>query len=71
MVPPRPVVFVVDDDASVRKSLARLVRIAGYEVEAFASVGGAVALLTAASSTRWLGRSRSRPSRATWRRSRS
>jgi len=39
MAPPRPVVFVVDDDASVRKSLARLVTIAGYEVEAFASVG--------------------------------
>ena len=31
-------VFVVDDDASVRKSLARLVRAAGYEAEAFASV---------------------------------
>jgi len=39
MVPPRPVAFAVDDDASVRKSLARLVKIAGYEVEAFASVG--------------------------------
>ena len=39
MPPPRPVVFVVDDDASVRKSLARLVKTAGYEVEAFASVG--------------------------------
>jgi FixJ family two-component response regulator len=38
MPPPRPVVFVVDDDASVRKSLARLVKTAGYEVEAFASV---------------------------------
>lgn len=36
--PPRPVVFVVDDDASVRKSLARLVKIAGYEAEAFTSV---------------------------------
>jgi RNA polymerase sigma factor (sigma-70 family) len=31
-------VFVVDDDASVRKSLTRLVRTAGYEAEAFASV---------------------------------
>jgi FixJ family two-component response regulator len=30
-------VFIVDDDASVRKSLARLVRAAGYEVETFAS----------------------------------
>jgi FixJ family two-component response regulator len=37
--PPRPVVFVVDDDASVRKSLARLVKISGYEAEAFTSVG--------------------------------
>src|SRR5260370_32310015 len=39
MAPTGPVVFVVDDDASVRKSLARLVKAAGYEVEAFASVG--------------------------------
>jgi FixJ family two-component response regulator len=31
-------VFVVDDDASVRKSLARLLTGAGFEVEAFASV---------------------------------
>jgi FixJ family two-component response regulator len=31
-------VFVVDDDASVRKSLARLVKAAGYEAETFASV---------------------------------
>jgi FixJ family two-component response regulator len=38
MALPRPVVFVVDDDASVRKSLARLVKTAGYEAEAFASV---------------------------------
>ena len=38
MAPPRPLVFVVDDDASVRKSLARLVKTAGYEAEAFASV---------------------------------
>ena len=33
-----PLVFLVDDDASVRKSLARLVRTAGYEAELFASV---------------------------------
>jgi FixJ family two-component response regulator len=33
----RPVVFVVDDDPSVRKSLARLIASAGYAVEAFAS----------------------------------
>jgi FixJ family two-component response regulator len=31
-------VFVVDDDASVRKSLGRLLKAAGYEAEAFASV---------------------------------
>ena len=31
------VVFVVDDDASVRKSLARLISEAGYTVQAFAS----------------------------------
>jgi FixJ family two-component response regulator len=31
-------VFLVDDDASVRKSLARLVKAAGYEAEVFASV---------------------------------
>jgi FixJ family two-component response regulator len=31
-------VFVVDDDASVRKSLARLIKAAGYEAETFASV---------------------------------
>ena len=31
------VVFVVDDDASVRRSLARLLGSAGFEVEAFAS----------------------------------
>lgn len=35
--PDAPLVFVVDDDPSVRKSLARLVKAAGYEVEAFAS----------------------------------
>ena len=32
-----PVVFVVDDDPSVRKSLTRLIGSAGYAVEAFAS----------------------------------
>jgi FixJ family two-component response regulator len=32
-----PVVFIVDDDAGVRKSLARLLGSAGYAVEAFAS----------------------------------
>ena len=32
-----PTIFVVDDDASVRKSLTRLLTTAGYAVEAFAS----------------------------------
>jgi FixJ family two-component response regulator len=36
---PSPVrtVFLVDDDASVRKALTRLIRSAGYDVQAFAS----------------------------------
>jgi len=33
-----PRVFLVDDDAAVRRSLARLVKTAGYEAEPFASV---------------------------------
>jgi len=33
-----PRVFLVDDDASVRKSLARLLKTAGYEAELFVSV---------------------------------
>ena len=37
--PAVPLVFVVDDDASVRKSLVRLIKAAGYEAEAFGSVG--------------------------------
>ena len=37
--PAGPMVFVVDDDAPVRKSLGRLIKAAGYEAEAFASVG--------------------------------
>ena len=32
-----PRVYLIDDDTSVRKSLARLLRISGYEVEAFPS----------------------------------
>jgi len=32
-----PLVFIVDDDPSVRKSLVRLIKSAGYKVEAFAS----------------------------------
>src|SRR5437667_246943 len=31
------IVFVVDDDASVRRSLSRLLRSGGYQVETFAS----------------------------------
>jgi FixJ family two-component response regulator len=31
----RATVFIVDDDASVRKALQRLIRAAGYQVEAF------------------------------------
>lgn len=37
MPPPAAVVFVVDDDASVRKSLSRLISEAGYRVHAYAS----------------------------------
>jgi FixJ family two-component response regulator len=37
MTPSAAVVFVVDDDASVRKSLSRLISEAGYRVQAFAS----------------------------------
>jgi len=37
MLTPAPLVFVVDDNASVRKSLSRLLASAGYTVEAFAS----------------------------------
>ena len=32
-----PRVYIVDDDAPVRKALKRLVRVAGYDVEVFAS----------------------------------
>jgi two-component system response regulator FixJ len=33
----KPTVFIIDDDASVRTSLARLLRSAGFDVETFAS----------------------------------
>jgi FixJ family two-component response regulator len=37
MRPPNSLIFVIDDDASVRKGLARLLRSAGYEHEIFES----------------------------------
>jgi FixJ family two-component response regulator len=37
MTAPAPVIFIVDDDPSVRKSLTRVMTSAGYAVEAFAS----------------------------------
>jgi FixJ family two-component response regulator len=39
MTAPEPTVFVVDDEASVRKSLGRLLKAAGFRVEVFASAG--------------------------------
>jgi FixJ family two-component response regulator len=35
----KPVVYVVDDDDSLRKALTRLLHAAGYEVRAYASAG--------------------------------
>ncbi len=37
MTIPGPIVFVVDDDVSVRESLDPLIRTAGWQVETFAS----------------------------------
>ena len=37
MPDPKPTVFVIDDDASIRKSLSRLLRSAGHTTETFAS----------------------------------
>ena len=37
MTEPHPTVFVVNDDAAVRKSLVRLLKSAGYRAESFAS----------------------------------
>lgn len=45
---PAPIVFIVDDDPSVRRALARLVRLAGYRAESFDS---ARAFLAAADPT--------------------
>ncbi len=39
----RGTVFLVDDDASVRKALQRLIRAAGYDVESFADAAGYLA----------------------------
>ena len=37
MVEPEPIVFVVDDDPSVRRSTERLIRSAGFKVQTFRS----------------------------------
>lgn len=37
MIPPNSVVFAIDDDASVRKGVSRLLRSAGYKNEVFGS----------------------------------
>ncbi|HSE87150.1 MAG TPA: response regulator [Candidatus Binatia bacterium] len=37
MTPQPPTVFLVDDDASVRRALARLIKSAGYQVQTFIS----------------------------------
>ena len=42
-IPPNSLVFAVDDDASVRKGLARLLRSAGYKSEIFASASNFLA----------------------------
>jgi len=41
--PPNSLVFAIDDDASVRKGLARLLRSAGYKSEIFASASNFLA----------------------------
>src|SRR6266571_8282124 len=37
MIPPNSLVFLIDDDASVRKGVSRLLRSAGYKSETFES----------------------------------
>ena len=37
MIPPNSLIFVIDDDASIRKGLSRLLRSAGYKSEIFSS----------------------------------
>lgn len=39
MTEPEPIVFVVDDDQSVRRSTERLLRIAGFKAQSFSSAG--------------------------------
>ena len=43
----KPLIAVVDDDRSVLKSLARMLRLAGYAVETFCSAGEFLAALPA------------------------
>jgi two-component system response regulator FixJ len=45
---PRPVVFVIDDDASVRRALERLLRVEGFSVRTFASGSAFLGALDAA-----------------------
>src|SRR6266550_3191501 len=40
MIPPKSLVFAIDDDASVRKGVARLLRSAGHKSEIFESASG-------------------------------
>jgi FixJ family two-component response regulator len=37
MAPPRPTVFIIDDDESVRRAVGRLIRSAGLHAETFAT----------------------------------
>ena len=48
MATTKPLIAVVDDDRSVVKSLARMLRVAGYAVETFGSAGEFLASLPAA-----------------------
>jgi FixJ family two-component response regulator len=43
MIPPNSVVFVIDDDVSVRNGLSRLLRSAGYKSEIFSSAAAFLA----------------------------
>jgi FixJ family two-component response regulator len=47
MATTKPLIAVVDDDRSVVKSLARMLRLAGYDVETFGSAGEFLASLPA------------------------